>query len=69
MTILDEIYAALLASDSADLPAIKKYVTWVQFRRRVNNHFYTRAHWIQRPAIDLCRPASFRGSAHWIRSS
>ena len=61
MTTLDDIYAALLTSDAADIPAIKKYVIWVAARRRIQNYFYLQAHWVQRPELE--RPAT---SAHWI---
>jgi hypothetical protein len=44
---IEEIIAALLVANTADYPAIKKYVAWVMFRRRMYNEFFLSAHWIR----------------------
>lgn len=52
---MDEIRRELLRSHPCDLPAIRRYVTWVQFRRAVHNTFYYPAHWV--------RPVT---RVHWV---
>ena len=54
---MDELKRALQQTHPDDLPAIRKYVAWVQFRRVVHQAFYFNAHWV--------KPVSFK--AHWVR--
>jgi hypothetical protein len=53
-----EIIAALLKASRSDLRNIRLYMDWIRLRRRVNNHFYRQAHWIQEP--------SCARRAHWV---
>jgi len=46
MTV-EEIFAALLVAHPSDYPAIRKYVAWVAFRRRMYNEFYLSPHWVR----------------------
>ncbi len=55
MSIIEQIMAALLLSTPGDLRAIRQYIGWMRFRRRVNDTFYPTVHWI--------RPSHY----HWIR--
>ena len=55
MTIIEEIYAALLLAKPDDLREVEKYIKWIIFRRQVNRRFYFSAHWIRGPR----RP-------HWV---
>lgn len=58
MTIIEEIYAALLLARPDDLSEVEKYIKWILIRRQINRRFYFQAHWVTRP------PAR---RAHWIR--
>jgi hypothetical protein len=44
--MIDDIFTALLLSDSADIPIIKKYVAFLRFRRRMYEGFYPSQHWV-----------------------
>jgi hypothetical protein len=60
MTIIEEIYAALLLAKPGDLAEVRKYIKWIMIRRQVNNHFYFCAHWVTRAHA----PA---GRIHWVK--
>ena len=70
--MIDDIIAALLEADRSNLPTIRQYIRWVAFRRRMNNHFYFRAHWIdiKKAPPKLEKPKALfdrhAGNAHWI---
>lgn len=42
---IEEIFAALLVCHPSDMPAIRRYVAFVGFRRRMYNEFYMNPHW------------------------
>ena len=44
---IEEIFAALLIAHPSDKPAIKKFVAWIKFRRRMYNEFFMDSHWVQ----------------------
>jgi hypothetical protein len=46
MSIIEEIYAALLLARPGDLAEVRKYIAWIKFRRQVNDRFYFSAHWV-----------------------
>lgn len=58
----DDIRRALSDSHPDDLPAIRKYVAWVQFKRMIHNAFYFRAHWIRSN-----KQAPMAAEYHWVR--
>jgi len=49
-----------------DISVIRQYVTWLRFRRYVNNSFYhyPRAHWVKVPPHWIISEQR----AHWIGS-
>jgi hypothetical protein len=59
MTIVEEIYAALLLAKPGDLAEVRKYIKWIMIRRQVNDRFYFSAHWVTRPNHPGARP-------HWV---
>jgi hypothetical protein len=44
MTIVEEIFTALLSSTSEDLRFIRIYIGWIRFRKFVNNTLYPSGH-------------------------
>jgi hypothetical protein len=70
--MLDEIYDAVKDSDPADRYQIKRYIAWLQFRRRTHDQFYLPAHWVYAkkapPQLEEPKPLfdTFAGNAHWI---
>jgi hypothetical protein len=60
MTIIEEIYLALLLAKPGDLAEVRKYIQWLTLRRQVNQHFYFSAHWITR-----AHPQA--GRVHWVK--
>lgn len=56
MTLIEEIYAALLLARPDDLSEVEKYIRWISIRRRINQRFYFQAHWISQQSV----------RAHWI---
>ena len=45
--MMDEIIEALLLASPSDLPAIRKYIAWVKYRRMIHNGFYSPPHWVK----------------------
>jgi hypothetical protein len=43
---LEDITIALLLAHPDDFEAARKYLQWMQVRRKVTDRFYFRAHWI-----------------------
>jgi hypothetical protein len=72
MTILEEIYAALLLARPDDLTEVRRYIEWIRIRRRVNDRFYFRAHWVYvkkaPPQLEEPTPlfGTHAGNAHWV---
>lgn len=69
MTIIEEIYAALLLAKPGDLSEVEKYIKWILVRRRVNQHFYFSAHWVSPTQTHRIAPAAKLPAprAHWVR--
>jgi hypothetical protein len=59
MTIIEEIYAALLLARPGDLAEVRRYIQWIMIRRQINDRFYFSAHWVTRPPTPAAR-------AHWV---
>lgn len=49
MNIIEEIRAALLLATPNDLDMYLRYLQWMMVRRKINDRFFFRAHWIQGP--------------------
>ncbi len=70
--MFDQIYDALKESHPADRYHIKRYIAWLEFRRRTHDQFYMPAHWVgeKRPPAQLEKPRplfnTYAGNAHWI---
>lgn len=56
---MNELRCAMQEAHMGDLPAIKQYIVWLRFRRRINHYFYFDAHWIQ--SVHLGAPQQ-----HWV---
>lgn len=55
MTPIEEIVTALLLLGYEDFENAKRYLAWMQVRRRINHRFYFAAHWVEP-----------RGTYHWV---
>jgi len=56
MNINEQIAQALLESHPHDLIVIRQYAMWIRLRRKIQNTFYQKFHWV--------RPSRHR--VHWI---
>ncbi len=57
MGIDEQLAQAIFELHPSDLSIIRKYISWVKFRRKVNHTFYPSVHWV------LSKP---RPNAHWV---
>lgn len=64
--MLDDIRTALQQTHPSDHHVIKKYIAWVQFRRRMYNEFYQFAHWVNRNNPVSLGEGRVRVKAHWL---
>lgn len=53
---MDDFRGELRRVHPCDLPAIRRYIAWVQFRRAMHEAFYHPVHWVQ--------PGARR--VHWV---
>ena len=67
MTIIEEIYMALLLARPDDLKEFEKYIRWILVRRQINQRFYFSAHWVQHSGPRKMAPSLPAARAHWIR--